>query len=246
MKSSVLIRLTRMPAKIAASWLAPIAKSDRPNGVKCRTTPKHDREDQEDQHGVRTGRCAGPVLMPMFVYAGREVRDRVRAEDDHRDPAVERERPDRHGERREPEPRDQQAVEGAGDDADDENGRDDRRHRPAVAPEVADERARQPERRSDREVDLAGDDDERQRQRHHRDLADRDAEIEEVAAGQELRRRDDAEQDHADRGQRQPRLPANERQQPRAVARSGGVGVGSLQLRLQGATSGAGPPSAAA
>src|SRR3954470_3179400 len=37
--SVVLIRLTRSPAKYAASWLAPIANTERPNGVACSRTP---------------------------------------------------------------------------------------------------------------------------------------------------------------------------------------------------------------
>ena len=35
-----LVRLTRMPEKNAASWLAPTANTDRPNGVAWSTTPK--------------------------------------------------------------------------------------------------------------------------------------------------------------------------------------------------------------
>jgi len=40
MNRMVLFRLTRMPANRAASALAPMAYTDRPNGVACRTTPK--------------------------------------------------------------------------------------------------------------------------------------------------------------------------------------------------------------
>ena len=34
------MRLTLMPANRAASALAPMANTDRPNGVACSTTPK--------------------------------------------------------------------------------------------------------------------------------------------------------------------------------------------------------------
>jgi hypothetical protein len=35
-----LVRATRIPEKCAASAFAPIAYTERPNGVACRTTPK--------------------------------------------------------------------------------------------------------------------------------------------------------------------------------------------------------------
>ena len=67
---------------------------------------------------------------------GREAADRVRRQDPLRDAAVERQRPDRHRERRQAEARDEEAVERAEDRAEDD-GRDHRRpDRPAVLEEL--------------------------------------------------------------------------------------------------------------
>ena len=55
--SGSLMRLTRRPEKNAASSLAPIAKTERPNGVKCRSTAKSDGEDGEQHDHVRAPRC---------------------------------------------------------------------------------------------------------------------------------------------------------------------------------------------
>src|SRR6516165_11042284 len=56
-KRSSLVRLTRMPAWKAASWLSPIAYRDRPNGVIRSITPvitAHTRKmaTDHDNHGM--------------------------------------------------------------------------------------------------------------------------------------------------------------------------------------------------
>jgi hypothetical protein len=72
----------------------------------------------------------------------REPADRVGRKDPLRDAAVERQRPDRDGERRQAEARDQEAVEGAEDPAE-ENCRDHGRpDRPTVLEELGHEEPR--------------------------------------------------------------------------------------------------------
>jgi hypothetical protein len=127
-------------------------------------------------------------LTPDRGVGEREVGDRGRAEQDQRYPAVERQRADRDRQRRQPEPGDQQAVDQAGHRSGGQHDREDRQHRPVPQPQVAEQGAGHAERRGHRQVDLAADHDQRHRQCHDRDLAGRDAGVEQVRRGQELRR----------------------------------------------------------
>ena len=95
--SQNLIRLTRMPAKNAASWPAPIAKIARPSGVACRTTPK--TIASTPKNAIEYGMCVPGSGHADVRQAGREAADRVRRQDALRDAAVERQRPDRDRQR---------------------------------------------------------------------------------------------------------------------------------------------------
>ena len=121
--------------------------------------------------------------------ARREVAHAARSEDDQGEAAEERERAERHDERRQPAARDEQAVQQAAQDADDEHDGDRDLHRDAGRPQEAEDGAGQPGHRLDRQVDLAGDDDQRHRQGHDRDLHQGRDEVAEVARRQEERAR---------------------------------------------------------
>ena len=99
----------------------------------------------------------------------------------------------------------------AADDAHHEHERDRDLERDAGGPQEAEDRAGEAGHRLDREVDLAGDDDQRHRQRHDRDLHQGGQEVREVAGRQEERRERVAEQDQPDERDQQHRLPAGER-----------------------------------
>ena len=146
-------------------------------------------EERDDDHGVAGLADAllgevGPLL--------REVGDRGGAEQPDREPAVERERPDRHRQRRQPDVGDEEAVEGPrhgpGEDRQQGGHRD---GEPEVLVQDPDEDAAQPDHAGHREVDLAGDDHQRHRQRDQQDRSDveqqvvdgRAVEVEHVGAG---------------------------------------------------------------
>ena len=255
--SVILIRLTRMPEKYAASSLAPIAKTERPNGVACRTTPKADGEDREQHHRVGDERAA-EVPERAVGPRRREVGHRVVADDDEGQPAEQRQRADRHGQRGQPEAGDEQAVERAAQRADDEADRDDRLDRLAVVPQPRHHRARQGEHRGDGQVDLRGDDDERQRQRHERDLGEVQRAGGERVGGQELRRDRLADEREHDEQPQDQRLPAPEQRAPGGPARgspavaprragtasAGAGGVGRVSRHVGRSSGGGRRPSA--
>ncbi len=148
--------------------------------------PEHDRQDEEEADrpghvGVRD-RLHADLGEPQRVAP-----DRLRLEQALGEPAVERQRADGDGDRREPDRGDEEPVERAPDAADEQHHEHRRQDRPAVQGEVADQGAGEPEHRRDRQVDLAGDDDERERQRHDRHLADVQADEEGVGGGPEVR-----------------------------------------------------------
>ena len=122
--------------------------------MKCSSTANSDREDGE-QHDRRSG-IAVPAKLPnaRSVHDAREVGHRVVADDDERQAAEERERADRHRQRRQAEARDEQPVERAAQAARDDAQGDDQLERQAVVPQRGHQRARQPEDRRHREVDL--------------------------------------------------------------------------------------------
>ena len=66
-----MIRLTRMPAKKAASWPAPIAKIARPSGVAWSTTAK--TTARAPKNTIESGRCVpGIGTTPMLArFAGK-------------------------------------------------------------------------------------------------------------------------------------------------------------------------------
>jgi hypothetical protein len=130
------------------------------------------------------------------------------AEEDRRDAAVQGQRADRHREARQPQARDEQAVDRAGRQAGDGDRDEDGPHRPAVAPQHAEQGAGHAEDRRHRQVDLAADHDQRHRQRHDGDLAIGQAQVEHVAAGQELRRCLRAGDDDGHDDRREPGFPA--------------------------------------
>ena len=100
--------------------------------------------------------------------------------------AIERERRDRHDERRHLEPRNDEAVDEAGERADAKRERDRQRQRKAEGlPGIAEHDRAQADDRADREVDAAGDDDEGHRQRDEPDLGHQPALVEEVVEGEE-------------------------------------------------------------
>ena len=150
----------------------------------------------------------------MLVYRAGNVETMFGPEDHDREASVQRQRPDRDGKGRQSEPRDQQAVEHPGADPDHEDHTKGGPHRPAVQHQVTERRAAQAEDGRDREVDLTRDDDQRERKRHDRELADRDTEIEEVPFGQELIRGERPEQRDGEQGDDEPRLPPQRGPQP--------------------------------
>ncbi len=132
-----------------------------------------------------------------------------------RDPAIEGQRPDRDRERRQADASDEEAVDRAEERAQD-NGCDHRRpDRPAVLEQLGHEDSGQAEHRGDRQVDLPCDDDQRERERHDRDLAHVQADVEEVARLQEIRGHGRAEGDRAAEQDQEQRLPAHEEAQAR-------------------------------
>ena len=92
---------------------------------------------------------------------------------------------------------------------------------PPVRGEVADRSLDRPSMRGHRQVDLAGDDDQRQRQRHDRDLADVEADEEQVGRREEVRRAR-AEDERGDEHERRGRSPSAPALRPAAVRRSDG------------------------
>ena len=79
---------------------------------------------------------------------------------------VQGQRPDGDRKRRQTEPGDQEAVEGAGDDPHHQDRDYGQREGPAVLEKVAEQRTGQPERRGHRQVDLARHDDKGKGQGH--------------------------------------------------------------------------------
>ena len=168
-----------------------LAGADREDRAAERRRVEHDGEDDrqhaEERDRVRDVR-AGDRDDADVREVRREAADRVGRQDPLRDAAVERQRPDRHRQRRQADAGDEEAVERAEDHA-----------RATMAASIAGQigqpclnssaisDAGEPEHRRDREIDLAGDDDQRQRQRHDRDLADVQADVEEVRRLQEVR-----------------------------------------------------------
>ena len=111
-----------MPAKNAASWPAPIAKIARPSGVACRTTAK--TTASTPKNAIEYGMCVPRDRDDADVReVGREAADRVGRQDPLGDAAVERQRADRHRERRQAEARDEEAVERAEDRAEERRPR---------------------------------------------------------------------------------------------------------------------------
>jgi hypothetical protein len=134
-------------------------------------------------------------------------------------PSVERQRSDRDRKRREADLRDQKAVERAEHHPEDD-GQDHRRpDGKAVLEQLGHEHAGETEHRRDREIDLPGDDDQRQRERHDRDLADVQADEEEVRLLEKVRRDAGAERDRASEQDDQQRLPAEEHAERRLPSR---------------------------
>ena len=204
--STSLTRLTRRPAKRAASSPAPIAYTERPNGVACSSTREGDRQRHEEHHRVGDQR-AGEVAERAVGPGRGEVGDRLVADDHVGQPAEERQRPDRHRQRRQPEARDQQTVEGAAQRAGDEAQRHDQLERQAAVPQVGHQRAREGHHRGHRQVDLGGDHHERERQRHQGDLREVQRPGGQRVGGEELRGErlaDDREQDEQPDQQRLP------------------------------------------
>jgi len=209
-----------MPAKNAASWPAPIAKIARPNGVACRTTAKP--AASTPKNAIEYGMCVPAIGGDSDVReVSRKAADRVGRQDPLRDPAVERQRSDRHRQGRQSDARHEEAVEGAEDHAEGD-GRDHRRpDRPAVLEQLCHENPGEAEHRCDGEIDLSGDDDQRQRERHDRDLPDVQADVEEVRRLQEVGRDVGAVRDRAGEQDEQERFPADngsDRLPPRRLA----------------------------
>ena len=120
--------------------------------------------------------------------------------------AIERERRDRHDQRRHLDPRDDEAVDEAGEPADEEREDDRQRQRKAeILPRIAEHDRAQADDRADRKVDAAGDDDEGHRQRDEADLGHQPALVEQVVDREEAiveRAEADQRDDEDDREQR--------------------------------------------
>ena len=137
-----------------------------------------------------------------------EPADRVRRQDALGDAAIERQRPDRDCERRQADARDEEAVERP-EHPTQQDGRDHRRpDRPAVVEELGHAEPCETEHRRHREIDLAGDDDQRERERDDRDLPHVQADEEEVGPFEEVGRHARAVPDRGQQEDDEHRLPA--------------------------------------
>ena len=141
---------------------------------------------------------------------GREAADRVGGQDPLRDASVERQRSDRDGERRQSNAGDEKPVERTEQHADDDRRTHRGPDRPAVLEQLGHQDGAEAEHRRDRQIDLAGDDDQGQRQRHDRDLADVQADVEEIGRLEEVRGNAGAESDRAAKQDQQKRLPTDD------------------------------------
>ena len=111
---------------------------------------------------------------------------RARLADAFGEPAIERERRQRRDERRHAEARDDQAVDEAGNAADDDAQHHGERQRQAeILPEHAEQDGDEAEDRADREIDAAGHDDEGHGERDETDLGHQPALIEQILGGEE-------------------------------------------------------------
>ena len=170
---------------------------------------KDDRERAEERDRVRDVRSRDRNDADAREV-GRKAADRVRRQDSLRDAAVERQCPDRDRERRQADPGHEEPVERAEERAEDD-GHDHRRpDRPAVLEELGHQDSGQAEHRGDRQVDLSCDDEQGERQRHDRDLADVQADEEQVARLQEVRGDGRAVRDRAAEQHEEKRLPARD------------------------------------
>ena len=161
---------------------------------------------------------------PSSVNADREVADPARAEDDQRKSAEQGERPEGHDERRQARTSHQEAVHQATQGTDREDRRNADPERDAGGPEEPKDRAGEPGHRLDGQVDLAGHDDQRHRQRHDRDFHQGGDEIREVAGRQEERRQQGSECDEPDQGEDEEALPARDETRPSLPAVGGRAG----------------------
>src|SRR5215216_4092249 len=200
--------------------------------------PEHHGQDGEQGDRVGDG-GAGDGRGPVPGVAGREVGHRLVAEDDEGQAAVQGQGADGHGQRGQAEPGHQEAVEGAGQGAGHEHGREDQLQGPAGVPQPAQQGAGQAEDGGDRQVDLAGDDDHGQRQGQQGDLAHVQAQVEQVGAGEEPGRgllpdQADDDQEHDQRG-----LPAQQPPDQGTAVLAGRGGRGGVSRHF-GRSSGAG------
>ena len=174
-------------AGVEGCFLVRADREDRaPQRRGMKDDAEDDRERQEDHDRVRDVRVRDRDDADVRE-ALREPTDRVRREDPLRDAAVERQCSDRDGERRQADARDQEAVERPEHATQDDGGDHGRPDRPAVLEQLGHEEPREAEHRGHGEVDLSGDDDQRQRERDDRDLAHVQADEEESGRVQEVR-----------------------------------------------------------
>src|ERR1019366_3256737 len=199
--SQILMRLTRMPANCAASGCRPMATSARPSGVACRTTPvttAMTRKIAAEYASCVPGIGTTPILVsdagnPVIVRGAKRISARPRYRVSV--PMV-------------------TAIEGSPTLAISTP-----LSAPPIAPttsaaaianQIGHDGPGQAKHRGYRQVDLAGHDDQGERQRHDGDLAHVEAGIEEVRRIQEVRGLCRSEDHDANEHDDQHGLPAHQ------------------------------------